>query len=75
MNLNRGQVPLMPRMAETVGADLRRLTPPELAMAGLRCAGCARAEACRNWLGVHQTSHHTPDFCLNADTMARLQVA
>lgn len=73
MKLIPGQVPLMAQMAKAVGVNLGHLTPPELAMASLRCAGCVRAGACKSWLEDHPVAPAAPDYCRNADTMARLQ--
>lgn len=60
---------LLDGMAAAVGADLESsLLNASLSMDGLadtvlRCAGCARSDACEKWLNAGRNS--APDYCLN----------
>ncbi len=70
---------LVQAMAKTRGVDLAEalttgdLSATELRSAVFRCTACSDPDACEEWLAQHSDgADHTPPYCHNAETLARL---
>ena len=72
---------LVKRMADTIGTDLGdamisgKLTGNEFRNAVYRCTGCTSPDDCEHWLADHSETgaSETPDYCRNADLLAKLK--
>lgn len=78
--INR-HVALLNTMAGTLGVDLTgamatgSFQPEAWRGAVLRCTGCSDPDGCQHWLAEHAETGAgaAPDFCRNADLLARLK--
>ncbi len=70
---------LMHRMLRKFGVDRRLRTIADhahvTARAADRCASCGKKEACAQWLDLNEEPASPPDYCRNANLIARLQRA
>ncbi|MCR9126609.1 MAG: DUF6455 family protein [Rhodobacteraceae bacterium] len=70
---------LVDRMATTVGVDLEEaafrgtMDFDEIADAVLRCTGCSKPDDCGQWMAQTPQADATPDYCRNAEMLARLR--
>ncbi|WP_157932983.1 DUF6455 family protein [Roseovarius salinarum] len=67
---------VMGRMAQRLGVDWSEeiAAHPDRAAGMYRgavvtCAQCEREGDCLRWMERHETSDHTPDFCLNKELL------
>ncbi|RWD57040.1 MAG: hypothetical protein EOS36_27205 [Mesorhizobium sp.] len=70
---------LMGRMMQTMGVDRQLKTVPDhiavVNRAADRCRSCGHQAECSTWLDSHEQADVPPDYCRNADLIARLQHA
>lgn len=70
---------LMHRMLRKFGVDRRLRTIADhahvTARAAERCQSCGKHDACAQWLDANESPDSPPDYCRNANLIARLEKA
>ena len=70
---------LMDRMMQKMGVSRPSRTIPDHTAvtnrAANRCRSCGHQAECSTWLDSHEQAEAPPDYCCNADLIARLQHA